>query len=460
MNWSDQTRAIVATVLVAVYAVMCAAIYYAQLRKRQQALRNAAALIPAAEGVQPWLVGYASQTGFAEELAWHTARLLHTAGVPTRVAVLSEISVADLSQTEHALFIVSTYGEGDPPDNAALFAGKLMNAQFALPNLHFGVLMLGDSEYANFCGFGRSLTNWLKASGAQALFDSIFVDKAANSALQTWQHQLSHIAGTSDAPDWQAPSYQEWRLAARKHLNPGSAGAPTFHLELEPIAAVGDTTATWEAGDLVQVLAPDDAQRPREYSIASIPSEGRVHLLVRQERREDGSLGLASGWLTEHATVGDTIALRLRPHNNFRLGDNAQRPMILIGNGTGLAGLRSHLKARAAMGAQPNWLIFGERNAAHDFYYQDEIEAWLARGVLARTDIAFSRDQAERVYVQDKLRVQAETVRAWLTADAAIYVCGSLDGMAGGVEAALNDIMGTEALEQLVTQGRYRRDVY
>ena len=460
MNWSDQTRAIVATILVAVYIALCAGIYYAQRRKRQQALRNAAALIPAADGAQPWLVGYASQTGFAEELAWHTARLLHTAGVPTRVTSLSEISASDLSQAERALFIVSTYGEGDPPDNASLFVSKLMSLQLALPNLHFGVLMLGDSEYANFCGFGRSLTTWLKTSGAQALFDSVFVDKAANSALQTWQHQLSHIAGTSDAPDWQAPSYQEWRLAARKHLNPGSAGAPTFHLELEPIAAVVDATATWEAGDLVQVLAPDDAQRPREYSIASIPSEGRVHLLVRQERREDGSLGLASGWLTEHATVGDTIALRLRPHNNFRLGDNAQRPMILIGNGTGLAGLRSHLKARAAMGAQPNWLIFGERNAAHDFYYQDEIEAWLARGVLARTDIAFSRDQAERVYVQDKLRVQAETVRAWLTADAAIYVCGSLDGMAGGVEAALNDIMGTEALEQLVTQGRYRRDVY
>ncbi len=460
MNWSDQTRAIVATVLVAVYAVMCAAIYYAQLRKRQQALRNAAALIPAAEGAQPWLVGYASQTGFAEELAWHTARLLHTAGVPTRVASLSEISATDLSQTERALFIVSTYGEGDPPDNASLFAGKLMNAQLALPHLHFGVLMLGDSEYVNFCGFGRSLTIWLKTSGAQALFDSIFVDKAANSALQTWQHQLSHIAGTSDAPDWQAPSYQQWRLAARQHLNPGSAGAPTFHLELETIGAVADAAASWEAGDLVQVLAPDDAQRPREYSIASIPSDGRVHLLVRQEQREDGSLGIASGWLTEHAAIDAAITLRLRPHNNFRLGDNAHRPMILIGNGTGLAGLRSHLKARAATGVSRNWLIFGERNAAHDFYYRDEIETWKIQGVLKSADLVFSRDQIERVYVQDKLREQAEQVRAWIAADAAVYVCGSLEGMARGVEDALTDILGKEAVEQLIAQGRYRRDVY
>jgi sulfite reductase (NADPH) flavoprotein alpha-component len=460
MNWNDQTRAIVAIVLVAVYVVMCAAIYYAQLRKRQQALRNAAALIPAADGVQPWLVGYASQTGFAEELAWQTARLLHTAGVPTRVASLSEINASDLSQAERALFIVSTYGEGDPPDNASLFAGKLMNLQLVLPNLHFGVLMLGDSEYSHFCGFGRSLTIWLKACGAQALFDSILVDKTANSALQTWQHHLSHIAGTSDAPDWQAPSYQQWQLAARQHLNPGSAGAPTFHLELETIGAVENTAASWEAGDLVQVLAPDDAQRPREYSIASIPANGRVHLLVRQERREDGSLGIASGWLSEHAAIGEVIALRLRPHNNFRLGDNAQRPLILIGNGTGLAGLRSHLKARAASGTSRNWLIFGERNAAHDFYYRDEIETWQSQGVLERADIVFSRDQAERIYVQHKLREHAGQVRAWLAAGAAIYVCGGLEGMAGGVEAAVTDIIGKEAVERLMAQGRYRRDVY
>ncbi len=458
MNWNELTRAVVAIVLVAVYAAMCAGIYYAQLRKRRQAALNAAALIPAADGAKPWLISYASQTGFAEELAWHTARLLHTAGVPARVASLSETSADDLLQAERALFIVSTYGEGDPPDNASLFAGKLMNGTLALPNLHFGVLMLGDSEYAHFCGFGRTLTAWLQACGAQALFDSVAVDNADSKALHTWQHHLSHIAGTSDAPDWQAPAYQQWRLTARQHLNPGSAGAPTFHIELTASDDAAATT-TWEAGDLVQVLAPNDVQRPREYSIASIPSDGRVHLLVRQEQREDGSLGIASGWLTEQAAVGETIDLRLRPHSNFRLGDNAHRPMILIGNGTGLAGLRSHLKARAA-GAQRNWLIFGERNAAHDFYYRAEIEAWQKQGILERADIVFSRDQAERIYVQDKLREQAETVSAWLAAGAAIYVCGSLEGMAGGVEAALTDIIGKTAVEQLIAQGRYRRDVY
>ena len=456
MNWSDQTRMMAAALLVVAYLALCTFIYYAQQRRRRLAAALSQRARPAADGAKPWLIAYASQTGFAEQLAWQTARSLHTAGMPTRVASLSEINADDLMQAERALFIVSTYGEGDPPDNASLFAGKLMPVKFTLPNLHFGVLMLGDRQYAHFCGFGRTLTAWLQKRGAQALFDSVAVDNGNVQALHDWQPHLSHIAGTSDAPDWQAPSYRQWRLAARHRLNPGSAGAPTFHLELEAL----DDATTWAAGDLVQVLAPGDPQRPREYSIASIPSDGRVHLLVRQERHADGTLGIASGWLTEQAVPGDGITVRLRAHSNFRLGENAPRPLILIGNGTGLAGLRSHLKARAASGMQRNWLIFGERNAACDFYYRDEIAAWQRLGVLARADIVFSRDQAERVYVQDQLRAQAEHVRAWIADGAAIYVCGSLEGMAGGVESALADIIGTAGVDQLIAQGRYRRDVY
>jgi sulfite reductase (NADPH) flavoprotein alpha-component len=458
MTWSEPTRFIAAALLIVAYLALCGGIWLAQGRKRRQATRAAAALTPAAEGAQPWLVGYASQTGFAEQLAWQTARSLHTAGVPARVVPLSEISSGDLLQAERVLFIVSTYGEGDAPDNAALFAGRLMQMELALPHLHYGLLMLGDSQYKHFCGFGRTLQAWLQQRGAQALFDSVVLDNADEAALHAWQHHLNREAGTSDVPDWQAPSYQQWQLAARRLLNPHSAGAPTFHIELE---ASGDMPATWEAGDLVQVLAPADRQHPREYSVASIPADGRIHLLVRQERHADGTLGLASGWLTTQAPLASNIDLRLRAHSNFRIGANAQRPLILIGNGTGLAGLRSHLKARAASAGTPrNWLIFGERNAAHDFYYPDEIEAWQAQGVLERADLVFSRDQNERVYVQDRLREEAETVRAWLAADAAIYVCGSLEGMAGGVEAALTEIIGEEGVERLIEQGRYRRDVY
>ena len=111
----------------------------------------------------------------------------------------------------------------------------------------------------------------------------------------------------------------------------------------------------------------------REYSIASIPQDGLLQLLVRQERHADGSLGIGSGWLTEHAEVGSAISLRLRRNSAFHL-PGEPCPLILLGNGTGLAGLRSLLKARIAEGQQPNWLLFGERNEAHDFYFREELQ--------------------------------------------------------------------------------------
>ncbi|HWT72713.1 MAG TPA: sulfite reductase subunit alpha [Oxalicibacterium sp.] len=454
------SRLVAALLLVVVYLAMCAAIYLTQRRKRRSAASDAAALWPGSGDTTAWLIGYASQTGFAEQLAWQAARALHTGGVMARVLSLSEIDGEMLARSERALFITSTYGEGDPPDNASLFADRLMQSATTLPSLHYGLLMLGDDSYARFCGFGRALHAWLQTSGAQALFDPVVVSNEDPAALQAWQHHVHRIAGTSDVPDWQAPAYRPWRLAARRHLNPHSAGAPTFHIELE---APDGETAEWQAGDLVQILAPGDRERPREYSVASIPADGRIHLLVRQERHDDGTLGVASGWLTQHAPLGAPVDLRLRAHANFRIGGNTQRPLILIGNGTGLAGLRSHLKARTldTAGAIPrNWLIFGERNAAHDFYHRGEIEQWQAQGVLARVDTAFSRDQNTRLYVQDRLRERAELIREWIAQDAAVYVCGSLDGMAAGVEKALKEMLGEAEVAKLIEQGRYRRDVY
>src|SRR5690606_8078303 len=149
-------------------------------------------------------------------------------------------------------------------------------------------LGLGDRSYANFCGFGRALDGWLARSGAQPLFPRIDVDNAGEEALVEWRRRLGRLAGTADLPDWEAPAFGRWRLVARRHLNPGSAGGPTFHLEVEPLdGALPD----WQSGDLAQVVAPDDPQHPREYSIASLPSDGRVHLLVRLHRRPDGTPG-------------------------------------------------------------------------------------------------------------------------------------------------------------------------
>ena len=460
----DALRALAAGGTVLSYAALCAGTWRAHRAREARVALAAAALAPAVAGVRPVLVAHASQTGNAEQLAWQTAQALHTAGVPARIASLSQLQADELAAAERALFIVSTYGEGDPPDAAAPFVRRVMaqaaEAPLALGGLHCAVLALGDREYQHFCGFGRTLDTWLRRQGAQAMFERIDVDGGDAAALQQWQHQVARLAGTSDLPDWQlAAAFEPWRLVHRRLLNPGSAGGPCFHLELEAPAGAA-SSPDWLAGDLVQVLPPGDGERPREYSIASLPTDGRVHLLVRQERHADGTPGLASGWLTERAAVGDEIALRLRAHGNFRLGDNAGRPLILIGNGTGLAGLRAHLKARAAAGQGANWLVFGERHVAHDAYYRDEIAAWQAGGVLERTDLVFSRDQPGKRYVQDCLREQADALGDWDARGAALYVCGSLVGMAAGVEAVLVDVLGRDGVDRLIETGRLRRDVY
>nr|WP_314545900.1 sulfite reductase subunit alpha [uncultured Massilia sp.] len=428
------------------YLALCAGIWRAQWRKRT-----------AANAPADWLVVYASQTGNAQYLAERSAELLATGGLSARAACISTLDLDALRGATQVLFIAATYGEGDAPDTAAPFAGRLMAAGADLAHLHYAVLALGDTHYANYCGFGRALDAWLAQQGATRLFERIDVDRGDARALAEWQHHVGRLAGTADAPDWEAPAYGAWRIGERTLLNPGSAGAPLYRLALLPLR--GGLPA-WEAGDLAQVSPPSDPEHPREYSIASLPSEGRLELLVRLQRREDGTPGAASGWLCEGAGGDDTISLRIRAHQRFRLGENARRPLIAIGNGSGLAGLRALLKARIKGGVDDNWLLFGERNAAHDFLLCDELQAWREAGWLKRLDLAFSRDGAQRRYVQDLLRAEARHVADWVERGAAIYVCGSLQGMAGGVHEALVEILGEETLDALTADARYRRDVY
>ena len=135
--------------------------------------------------------------------------------------------------------------------------------------------------------------------------------------------------------------------------------------------------------------------------------------------------------------------------------------MILVGNGTGIAGLRAHLKARVAAGARRNWLLFGERNREHDFFYRDEIERWHAHGFIERLDLGvLARRRTMQRYVQDALHDAADALRAWVDDGAAIYVCGSLQGMAPGVDAVLRATSGRHAGGAMLADGRYRRDVY
>ncbi|MDM0016549.1 sulfite reductase subunit alpha [Variovorax saccharolyticus] len=448
-------RALAAGLTLLAYAALCAAIWMRQ-RRRREALTQRGAALAGNDPRAATLVLFASQTGQAEALAWQTGRWLHDAGTPARVMSLNEANAELLRQAPQALFIASTYGEGDAPDGASVFAEHIMGAKADLSSLRYAVLALGDRQYANFCRFGRLLDDWLHAAGATRSFERIEVDNAEPAALAAWQSQWGG-APADDAADTAEAAAAPWRLARRSLLNGGSAGAPVYLLAFAPASG---PAPHWESGDIAQLSLASDPGRPRDYSIASIPTDGELHLLVRQERHPDGSLGAGSGLLTSSLGLGDTLQLRLRPHRNFRLGENAQRPLLLIGNGTGLAGLRGHLRARAALGRHDNWLVFGERNEAHDYLCRGELEAWQRTGVLQRLDMVFSRDQAERRYVQHRLLQLHEEVRDWIARDAAIYVCGSLQGMAGGVDAALRQIVGEAGMGELLASGRYRRDVY
>ena len=427
---------------------------YLDRRRKKRAIKQARGALGTSAAGQHWLVGFASQSGLAEQLAWRTAGQLQAAGIAVQVQPLARVDAQALRQASRALFVVSTFGDGEAPDSARGFERSLLGRELALADLSYAVLALGDRQYQQFCGFARRLHGWLQQQGANSLFSPVEVDNGDAAALAHWQQQLSGLTG-APLPAMAEQPFGEWRLLDRQCLNPGSSGAPTFLLRLQPPSA-----ADWQAGDLLEVLPGNHAEAAvREYSIASLPGDGVLELLVRQERHPDGSLGLGSGWLTAGAALQQPLLARLRRNSGFHAPE-ADCPLILIGNGTGLAGLRSLLKQRIGAGQSRNWLLFGERNAAHDFYCREELDGWLASGELVRLDLAFSRDQAAKVYVQDRLRMAAEHLRSWVAEGAAIYVCGSLDGMASGVDAVLREVLGDAQVEALIEAGRYRRDVY
>lgn len=447
----EARRLIEAGAVAGIYGLFCAGIAVREALRAAAVRREAKALSQGAG--EPVLVAFASQTGFAEELANATAKALSEAGAPVTLRELSAVTAADL--TGRALFVVSTTGEGDAPDPARAFIRDVMKDGVDLSALRYGVLALGDSTYAEYCAFGRSLDAWLAHSGAQALFDRVEVDDGDPGALRHWQGQLSLLTGVTDAPDWSRPAYGRWTLAERTLLNPGSPGGEAWHVRLTP-----PDGESWQAGDILEIGPHNDPDLPhREYSIASLPSDGAVELIVRLMTRADGQPGLGSGWLCRSAAIGQAIDARVRTNRGFH-APAKDKPLILIGSGTGLAGLRAHLKARATLGVRWNWLIFGERTSAHDYFHRAEIEGWKASGLLDRVDLAFSRDQAERIYVQHRLREAADILRRWVANGAAIYVCGSLEGMSRDVHAVLVEVLGAQMMERLADEGRYRRDVY
>ncbi|MDE2296169.1 MAG: flavodoxin domain-containing protein [Gammaproteobacteria bacterium] len=204
----------------------------------------------------------------------------------------------------------------------------------------------------------------------------------------------------------------------------------------------------------------------RYYSIASsqkIVGEA-AHLAIAKVAYESAGrsrTGVASGLVAGRLAVGDTLPVRVKANPQFRLPEDPDAPIVMIGAGTGIAPYRAFLQEREAIGARGrSWLMFGHRRFTHDFLYQLDIQAWLKSGVLGEVDLAFSRDQPEKRYVQHLLWERRDALRARLAEGATLYLCGDARSMARDVDATLVRILGQPALDELITAGRYRKDVY
>lgn len=228
-----------------------------------------------------------------------------------------------------------------------------------------------------------------------------------------------------------------------------------------------------DPADLVAMLP---RLTPRLYSISSSPSAhtGEIHTTVavvryRSHNRERG--GVCSTLLADRKQTGEKLPMYIQPNKRFRLPADAAAPMIMIGPGTGIAPFRSFLHERRALNhTGRNWLFFGERSASTDFLYREELESMHCDGHLTRLDLAFSRDQEHKIYVQDRMLEQGSELFRWLQDGASVYICGDATRMAKDVDATIHTIVeqhgrftrdgASEYVQQLKDEHRYHRDVY
>jgi sulfite reductase (NADPH) flavoprotein alpha-component len=492
------------------------------------------------------LIAYASQTGNAQTIAKRCAAALNLSET-TSVIALNALTLAHLRQIENILFVVSTYGDGEAPDNGALFTKltKTLSSDTSerLNHLSYSIIALGDSAYPKFCAFGHQINQTMLDAGAQSQGEVITVDN--------YHEQTTELANIT--PDWVTidheltlnpaiKSLQYWQLTKRELLNPGCSNENLLQLNFKSIGP----SPTWKAGDLIDIQPqqPTDIVdqwllenkfdgntwvtyqghqqylkewlltrdlplscsysldellnklpylQQRSYSVASISQEGQLKLIVRLvEKKEvnylainqsDITFGLSSGFLGHYCQVGSIVEGQIREvssHHNI----NPNRPKILIGAGSGLAGLKAQIAASTFSEYRPDkasechqkskiWLIYGERNSKPELPINQQLLT-LQETHLAKLNCAYSQvcqndlkstsknnsTNKHPKYVQEILVAEQNTLQQWIEDGAVIYVCGCLSGMGESVHQALIEILGKSAIEALQLEQRYIRDVY
>ncbi|MEC2074058.1 assimilatory sulfite reductase (NADPH) flavoprotein subunit [Alkalihalophilus marmarensis] len=534
---------------------------------------------------------FGSQTGNSQGLAKQAGKTLEEKGFQVNVASMNDFKPNQLKKIQNLLIVVSTHGEGEPPDSALTFHEFLHGRRAPkLDDLRFSVLALGDSSYEFFCQTGKEFDQRLEELGGTRIHPRVDCDLDYDDPAAEWLDGvisgLSEAQGANSAPTQAAAAPASGESAySRKNpfkaevlenlnLNGRGSNKETRHLELslegsgltyapgdslgiypendpvlvgllikemnwdpEEIVTVNkqgdvrplkealtshfeitvltkplleqaaklsanqDLTELLSTGneklkefiegrdllDLVQTYGPWSGSAQdfisilrkmpaRLYSIASSLSANpdEVHLTigaVRYQTHGRDRSGVCSILCSERLEPGDTLPIYIQHNENFKLPENPETPIIMVGPGTGIAPFRSFIQEREEAGADgKSWLFFGDQHFVTDFLYQTEWQQWLKDGVLTKMDVAFSRDTEEKVYVQHRMLEASKELYEWLEQGAVVYICGDEKHMAHDVHMTLIDIiekegqMSREKAEQYLAdmqqQKRYQRDVY
>ncbi|MCV9886744.1 assimilatory sulfite reductase (NADPH) flavoprotein subunit [Metabacillus halosaccharovorans] len=533
---------------------------------------------------------YGSQTGNAQSLAEKSGKTLEERGYKVTVSSMSDFKPNNLKKVENLLIVVSTHGEGDPPDNALSFHEFLHGKRAPkLDDLRFSVLSLGDSSYEFFCQTGKEFDQRLEDLGGTRLYPRIDCDLDFDEPAAEWIEGV--YAGLSEVQSASvesasavaaAPAVESaysrtnpFKAEVLENLNLNGRGSnkETRHVELslegsgltyEPGDSLGVypendpelvelvlETTKWDGNQTVTVnkeeitlkealskkleitvltkpliekaaqlssneelkalVVPEKVNELKSYidgrdlidllrdfgpwnvsaqdfvailrkmpsrlysissSLAANPEE--VHLTigaVRYETHGRKRNGVASILTAERLQPGDTLPVYVQNNQNFKLPENPDTPIIMVGPGTGVAPFRSFMQEREEIGAEgKSWMFFGDQHFVTDFLYQTEWQKWLKDGVLTKMDVAFSRDTEDKVYVQHRMKEHSKELFEWLEQGAVVYICGDEKHMAHDVHQTLIDIIEKEGglsrekaesyLADMQQTKRYQRDVY
>jgi len=527
---------------------------------------------------------YGTQTGNSESLARNAADLASKNNFDSNLLSLDDISMDQLQEMEKAVFVISTYGEGEMPDGAQLFWESL-SSEIApkLNNLSFGVISLGDTSYEMFCNAGKLLDFRLEQLGAKRVSKRIDCDVDYEIPSNEWlKSTLPSFGGLKELNVTEKNTKEElfsWskknpyfaEISANLLLSGNKSNKEIRHYEIELAESgiryeVGDTLNVFptnsrtlvgeilkklklnnnfkpsgfqntihyllmnkyeilspskdlvnyilgnskiskmqrllESGnskefdsflwgkdvlDLLNLdnnvsIPPDEflsllkPLQPRAYSISSSQKmyKDQVHLTVSTVKWEYSQRvheGVCSNFLSNSEETIDNAGIFVSQNHSFRLPEDNSIPIVMIGPGTGVAPFRAFLQDRRLRGGSgKNWLFFGDQTRNNDFIYEKEISDFKKDGILTKLDLAFSRDQKEKIYVQHRMLESSKELFDWIENGAYVYVCGDANYMARDVDKALynliqkssklNDDKTNEYMNNLKREKRYLRDIY